>query len=343
LRSNAGRTEPTRKSVRRRGSWVFLALLTLGVQWAACTRLPTGPDPHLVIQPGLVDIAMDWSHDGRSVLFIRPYASNYGPPGVYLINVNGGQPRLITANAVNQLGFLHLSPDGSRIVGTRQFNLVIIDAATGSEYQPISFFGYVFWPVWCPDGRTVLYHRAAENLYYNPPPDSSALHALDLAAGTDRPVRIAGQLVIGQDYWFGPDGRCVFVQLVETAPLTYNANRIAVLDLRDSSIVPLYGGHDWRQYENPQWCRSGPAPGALSIIFTNNSWPGAGTWLVDAQGGNPRLFEHRLFWDALTSPEGRRMVLEGEDPITRFGILDIEDINDFSGGTRRHLTTYAPP
>src|SRR6058998_2802339 len=43
------------------------------------------------------DVTPAWSHDGRWIAYHRRYPTTDGPPGVYLIAVAGGAPRLVTA------------------------------------------------------------------------------------------------------------------------------------------------------------------------------------------------------------------------------------------------------
>ena len=45
----------------------------------------------------------------------------------------------------------------------------------------------------------------------------------------------------------------------------------------------------------------------------------------------------------LMSPDGETMVTDGTDPQTRIGVLDLASVDDITGASHRHLTSFAQP
>jgi hypothetical protein len=163
------------KRVARCALWALLSA-------ASCARSPTGPDPSVPVSPVLVDFSQAWSHDGRLIVFRRPYASNYGPPGIYIVSSLGGTPRWLAPASLDWPRDLQFSPDDRQLVGTDSFQLVVFDVQTGARSTPLYTNSAVQYPSWSPDGHTIAYYRVS--LAPFPPPDSSFLHTLDLTTST---------------------------------------------------------------------------------------------------------------------------------------------------------------
>lgn len=314
-------------------AWPWAILWALWAMFSAsCARNPTGPDLSVPISPLLVDFSQAWSHDGRLIAFRRPYASNYGPPGIYLISASGGTPRWLAPASLNSPGNLQFSPDDRQLVGTDNLELVILDVSTGARSTPLYTNSGVYYPSWAPDGHTIAYYRVSFDSFA--PADSSFIHTLDLTTSTDMPVVVGGQHLIGFYLHYAPDGRLAFVQ-----NLPPSKERLAILDFRTGSLTSALEGGALQDFVNLQWVwRSISAN--VSLIFTMR--PG-GSWMVNPDGTSLRRFAHP--WDLydVVSPDGTQFVTQGEDPLTHVGILDIVNIDDISGASRRHLTSFAEP
>jgi len=279
-----------------------------------------------------VDFSQAWSHDGRLIAFRRPYASNYGPPGIYVISALGGTPRWLAPASLNSPGDLQFSPDDRRLVGTDNLQLVIFDVQTGARSIPLYTNSGVYYPSWAPDGHTIAYYRVSFDPFA--PADSSFIHTLDLTTSTDTPLVVGGQHLIGFYLHYAPDGRLAFVQNLPPAH-----DRLAILDSRTGTLAPALDTGTLQDYVNLQWIwRLGTAN--VSLIFTRRIAPG-GSWMVSPNGSSLRRFAHP--WDLydVVSPDGSQFVTQGQDPLTHVGILDVENIDDLSGASRRHLTSFS--
>jgi serine/threonine-protein kinase len=116
-------------------------------------------DPSLEIHPAL-------SPDGRFLAYAG------GDPlhtRVYVRQVSGGRPTLLTDDSTADEFAPSWSPDGSRILFANQRGLFSVPASGGAPRQeaPARAGGPIVWSEWSPDGRTIAY-VAADSIFLRP-------------------------------------------------------------------------------------------------------------------------------------------------------------------------------
>ncbi len=162
---------PARRARIAGGRWALGALLAgaalgalLGAVFAG--RRPTPPtfgaaskvtyEPAMEIHPAL-------SPDGR---FLAYAGGNPVHTRVYVRQVSGGRPTLLTNDSTADEVAPSWSPDGSRILFANQRGLFSVPASGGAARQevPAPAAGVIIWSEWSPDGRTIAY-VAADSMF----------------------------------------------------------------------------------------------------------------------------------------------------------------------------------
>jgi hypothetical protein len=229
---------------------------------------------------------------------------------------------------------MHFSPDGKQLVGVDESSLFIVEVATGMISRPLTTNSGVYDPDWSPDGRTIAYFRISFD--YTAPPDSSGLHLLDLTTGNDRSVVIGTEHPVCHFLRYAPDGHLACEQR-----LPNGNDRVIVFDPDFAQYSVAYDPQALKILTNVDWYWR-PSAGVVSLVFWQSVRP-AGFLLVNPDGSGLRTFPHPWTYNEAMSPDGLRFVTEGEDPVYLVGILDVQDVDDLSGATRRHITRYLPP
>ena len=90
----------------------------------SCGQPLTGPGTPTTIheQPGkfdTIEFPEAMSADGRTIVFRRVVASSYGPPGLYVVRLDGGQPRYLMRADYFWPSSCRFSPDGRHLWGWR--------------------------------------------------------------------------------------------------------------------------------------------------------------------------------------------------------------------------------
>lgn len=322
---------PSQRSAAR--PWLVLAVL-LGLSSASCARAPTGPDRNLVFIAAQADFPEAWSHDGRLIAFRRAYASNYGPPGIYLISPEGGSPRWLYPANLFWPARLRFSPDDRTLLAIDAFVLRLIDVETGVAREPMYTNSAVVHAEWTADGRKLLYYRVHYGLP-DVPADSSWLHLLDLDAGTSTSLPLDGRLVSLESMRRGPDGRIAAIEHLSFS------DRLVLVDVASRHCEIVLDTQTLKQYRNPQWWWR-PSRSRASIVF-EMAQPVYVGWTINADGTDLRQIPIGWHVFRLMSPDGSRIVRDGTDPITRVGVLGISSVDDLSGASYRQLTRFSLP
>jgi Tol biopolymer transport system component len=104
-----------------------------------------------------------WSPDGTKIAFVSNRPANYlynyldsGPGGIYVMNVNSGNPVILTAG-----GYPAWSPDGTRIAfasSTDGHTQIYVINSDGTNRIKITNTDFDVWsPTWSPDGRKIAF------------------------------------------------------------------------------------------------------------------------------------------------------------------------------------------
>ena len=126
--------------------------------------------------PELNDLLGDYSPDGSTVLFKRSAGEDPGP--LMVVPAAGGRTRSLADLDVEDPG--RYSQDGKTILTSATGRIVLLDL-TGHEIGQIQQDGgYLFGPVWSPDGRHIAYSGTPSGTFaadiYTSRPDGSDLH-----------------------------------------------------------------------------------------------------------------------------------------------------------------------
>ena len=167
---------PVRSVAPARGSRIGVGLWTLGglIVGAAlgalfAGRRPTVPafgaaakvtyEPSMEIHPAL-------SPDGR---FLAYAGGNPLHTRVYVRQVSGSRPALLTDDSTAVEVSPSWSPDGTRILFANQHGLFSVAASGGAPRQeaPARAAGPIIWSQWSPDGRTAAY-VVADSIFLKP-------------------------------------------------------------------------------------------------------------------------------------------------------------------------------
>jgi len=280
------------------------------------------------------DFPEAWSHDGRLIAFRRAYASNYGPPGIYLISPEGGSPRWLYPANLFWPARLRFSPDDRTLLAIDAFVLRLIDVETGAAREPMYTNSAVVHAEWTADGRKILYYRVHYGLP-DVPADSSWLHLLDLDAGTSTSLPLDGRLVSLESMRRGPDGRIAAIEHLSFS------DRLVLVDVASKHCEIVLDTQTLMQYRNPQWWWR-PSLGTADLLFSTGS-AGVRGWSIHPNGAGLRPFPTGWHFTCLMSPSGDVYVRGGTDPTSRVGILDVGSVDDLSGASYRHLTSFSLP
>lgn len=207
--------------------------------------LETGVSRQLTSGP-IRDFSPAWSPDGQQIAFL---SIRGGPPQVYLIPVDGGEPRAITAMAQGVGGGPAWSPDGKFVAFTAgppvappdpnqayrtaraiwRFDgfgyldntlqdIYVIPTQGGDPAQLTADVHQNFLPTWSADGQELLFTSMLE-------PDSHSVLFTFRVVDLEGKVRdVAKNVGLGQTATWTPDGeRIVFTGTPDALPLGYKS------------------------------------------------------------------------------------------------------------------------
>ena len=150
-------------------------------------RASDGGDVQRLTTPsaGQHDCPGDYAPDGQFV-FVRG-AGDEGNGPLMLIDANGGEPRLLYDEPVEDCG--RFSPDGRFVLTSTNGSLLVI-GLDGQVVQRISIDGhFAFGPVWSPDGTRIAFSMTTPGVYasdiYTSLPDGTDLQQVTNTADNE--------------------------------------------------------------------------------------------------------------------------------------------------------------
>jgi Tol biopolymer transport system component len=117
-------------------------------------RLTTTPE-------GMADLPGDYSPEGT--LFVFKRAVEEAPGSLMLVDVAGGEPRPLSTTPSEDGG--RFSPDGAAVLTSAGGRITVLDLA-GEVLQDFGDpDGFLFGPVWSPDGERIAFSRATGGFF----------------------------------------------------------------------------------------------------------------------------------------------------------------------------------
>jgi dipeptidyl aminopeptidase/acylaminoacyl peptidase len=303
---------------------LWLLSLETGASW----QLTDGP---------IRDFSPAWSPDGREIAFL---SIRGGPPQVYVVPVDGGEPRAITASAQGVGGGPAWSPDGRSVAFTAgppiappdpsqpyrtaraiwRFDgvgyldnmlqdIYVVPAEGGSPRQLTSDVHQNLLPTWSPDGQELLFTSMLE-------PDSHSVLFTFKAVDLEGKVRdIAKNVGLGQTATWTPDGsRIVFTGTPDELPLGYKSE-MWVVNRDGSGLECRTAALRWGV--NGQLMGDFPAPWIFQDNPVKVSRDGTKAYLHVKEGGSKHIYAVGLH-----GPESWTPVVVGERACA---FMDLDD------------------
>ena len=181
-----------------------------------------------------------WSRDYQKIA----YFSEAGPEGIYIMNADGSDKRLVAA--VDDVEHITWSPDGTRLAfqaSIASVHGVHVVAAAGGVPQPLSTSPTGYSPSWSPDGKTIVY--ASGDGY------GSEIYLIDATGKNRRNITYGWGATTGEvDPVWSPDGSLIaFARL--SGPVT--AMGVWVMNADGTNPRQITTGHD----RVPAWSPDG--------------------------------------------------------------------------------------
>jgi Tol biopolymer transport system component len=218
----------------------------------------TGQTP-VIHQSPYFDGEPVWSPDGNSLAFSSWKDGPFGPYSrIYVVNVDGTGVRQVSPDVDNSVEYaadfgISWSPDGTRIVFTRNGKLCVINA-DGSGFTPLPNDDYAETPWWSPDGTRIAYASLIP---------FGEIHIRN-ADGSNMVVVTRSGL---QDYspkWSPDARRLVFVRAGSDF-----ISQLYAIDVDGTGETRLSSGGGFSEY-SPDWgpARSRPGVSGVSVEVT---------------------------------------------------------------------------
>jgi Tol biopolymer transport system component len=193
-----------------------------------------------------------WSPDGNSLAFSSWNDGPFGPYSrIYIVNVDGTGLRQLSPDVDNNFEYaadfgVSWSPDGTRIVFTRNGKLQVINA-DGSGFAPLANDDYAQTPWWSPDGGRIAYASAAGDIH------------IRNADGSHMVVVTSNPAQEFSPRW-SPDGRrLVFVRVGDDF-----VTQLYTINVDGTGESRLSTGSGFSEY-SPDWGPARPRPGVSGV------------------------------------------------------------------------------
>ena len=287
---------------------VFLAVAGVGCH--------TGFD---VFEPSIraIDQSPAWSPDGKEVAYYREVSSSYGPPGVYLIDLETRVNRLIHSGQF-QAPDLRFSPKKRHLALTNARQISLIDINSGYLKAITNRNIRAMLEDWSPDGQRILYTRGSE------------LWILHLESNQDGPLLHDGEIVEGRHARWSPAGE----------PIAF---------MHDGDIYTIRSdGTEWRRLTHnaepvsawyPRWVLGG----AYLVYSSISHGGGSETRIMTPDGSRDGRVPFIIQPSEAISPSFLETIVHGPLPEDQQSfVLFVRTLADPRNTTLRQLTFYEP-
>lgn len=146
-----------------------------------------------------INLAPQWSHDGKSVLYV---SYKKGTPAMYSLDLSSGRDEVLSSRPGINIGGMY-SPDGSKLALTlsseKSPELYLLDLST-KEYRKLTDNnGIDVSPSWSPDASKLAY---VSDTAGNP-----HIHVLDFSTGKSKRITFKGKYNSSPSW--SPDGKYI--------------------------------------------------------------------------------------------------------------------------------------
>jgi Tol biopolymer transport system component len=223
----------------------------------------------------------DWfpafSPDGKTLGFTR--WSSEGVVDIYLVSVDGGEPRRLTFESTWISG-LDWTPDGSSIVFSLsrggRLRLWTISASGGTP-EPLKGVDDVFWSPWAHSPPSIS--RQGHRLAYVQSFDDSNIWRIEVPNSKVRsnpPTKLIGSTMLDQGPQYSPDGKRIVFESTRSG-----FYEIWVCDSEGTNTIQLTTLE--RVTGTPRW-----SPDGRQIAFDSRPESHSGIYVINVEGGSPR-------------------------------------------------------
>lgn len=310
---------------RKRGIHIGVALralLLLLVAALGCRSKDILSPVAQVPPPIDIDDGMAWSPDGKTIVFHRRFASQLGPPGLYIIDRTVNWTGLIYPSDALWPRDPRFSPDGKYLAFVDRGQLKYMEVSTGINGLVGAGSSPVFEPDWGDSGRAIYYKR----LY-----GQGGLWSIDRNTESDTALTAQGVRLFGNyPRWSHSLGALAFE----------SEGRIQIFMPGTGTVHTVAAPPSGHQYLHPRWL-----PNSSRIIFTDIVGHSVRNLVVDANGGvelpTIKIGESEAF-----SPDGDSVIVADLDPADSTQsrtVLFVRPFDDATGSRQRQLTWFVEP
>ncbi len=267
---------------------------------------------------------VDWSPDGKSVLFSEPGADGVRAR-ISLLSLADSTVRPLTSPPEQEIDCEPaFSPDGMNVAfvrGSAGGNLgdLFVMRISGGDPKPLTSSNTGGTPAWTPDGTEIVFSSAMGGL--------RSLWRIPVSGGTPRPVAGAGELA------FSPSiarkgNQLVYSHIVMTAALW----RLNLKDEKHSLGPPVRVFSARGFIRRPNF-----SPDAKKVVFESNRMGYSDIWYCESDGSDCTQLTslHGTSGTARWSPDGLHIVFESRSPF----FYDVY-VADEPGGQNRVVPTF---
>ena len=238
-------------------------------------------DPFPVAENVQIDVVggADFSSSANGVL---TYAARGGLAG-QMVKLDRAGHKLDEVGTPGDIMMPMLSPDQRRLAirgrdsDSRGRDIWVVDIARGAASRLTFDKGDENYPVWSPDGQSLLYWSSSETA-----PGLYVQHA----TGSGRSERIFESRTEVVPYDWTRDGRVIFGRTAETGRSTL----FALPMTGDRKPIPLFTGRQARVSPDGRWIAYTSGEGGSPEVFVQSFPEPGGKWQISTRGGTEAVW-----------------------------------------------------